>query len=270
MLQDLKNSFSLKFFSFLFIVLTVWWITIYFRGLTESSENNAYTLIYPFLALAGGVIGIRSASGWGGFKSQFGTAVSLLSYGLLMQFLGQAMYAYYIYIDKVEVPYPSLGDIGYFGSVILYIVALFYISKIVAVRITFASLRGKFVALVLPLLFLGGSYFFFLREYEFDWSSPIKIFLDFGYPFGQAIYVSLALLIILLSRTTLGGLMRRPLMYLLFALIIQYFSDFMFLYQANNGTWYVAGPNDFLYSLSYFAMTVSLISIGTKLKELNA
>lgn len=110
---------------------------------------------------------------------------------------------------------------------------------------------------------LGVSYLFFLQGYEFDWSNKLKIFLDFGYPFGQAIYVSIAMLAFFFSRNFLGGVMKRPLWILMFALIFQYCADFMFLYQSNTDTWYVGGINDYLYFVSYFLMTLALIYIGS-------
>ncbi len=94
--------------------------------------------------------------------------------------------------------------------------------------------------------------------------------LDFGYPLGQAIYVSLAILVAFLSRSTLGGVMRMPTLCLLYALVFQYFCDFTFLYQVQHGTWYVGGINDYMYFASYFFMTISLGFIGTKLRTLRS
>ena len=109
---------------------------------------------------------------------------------------------------------------------------------------------------------LGLSYTLFLRSYEFDWSQPLKVFLDFGYPLGQACYVSVAILTLLLSRKILGGMMRGPILAILIALIVQYASDFNFLYQANQGTWFVGGYGDELYAISYFLMSIALMYIG--------
>ena len=112
------------------------------------------------------------------------------------------------------------------------------------------------------------SYIIFLRNYEFDWTNKIKIFLDFGYPLGQAIYVSLAVLTLILTAKVLGGIMKKPVILFLVALIMQYVSDFNFLFQANNGSWYVGGIGDFLYMLSYLLMTLSIIQIGYSLRSL--
>jgi len=116
---------------------------------------------------------------------------------------------------------------------------------------------------MIPVVILIGSYLFFLKGYEFDWLNPVKIFLDFGYPLGQAIYVSIAILTLLLSRNLLGGVMKKPIFYLIFALIFQYLSDFFFLYQSNIGVWYVGNINDYLYFVSYSIMTMAIIYMGS-------
>ncbi len=112
------------------------------------------------------------------------------------------------------------------------------------------------------------SYFIFLQGYQFDFSNKIKIFLDFGYPLGQAFYVSIAILILIMSRKFLGGLMKLPIILFLFALIVQYASDFNFLYSANNNTWHVGGIGDFLYMFSYLCMTMSIVFVIQTFKHI--
>jgi hypothetical protein len=261
-LSKIKNHTYLKILTTLFVGLTIWWISIYARGLKDSSENNYFTLVYPWFSLIGGISGLFFAHKWGSFKSYLGGAISLFSFGLLAQFLGQATYAYYIYIQGITVPYPSFGDVGYFGSVIFYIGGVYLLAKVSGLRFSLKSLRGKFVALFIPVVMLGLSYYFFLQGYEYDWTNKVKIFLDFGYPFGQTIYVSIAILALLMSRNVLGGIMKKPISLFIVTLILQYMCDFTFLYQSSRGTWYVAGINDFMYFVSYFLMTISLIYIG--------
>jgi hypothetical protein len=268
MVKELQKNLILQFTLVFFLLLTTWWISIYLRGLTEGGENNIYTLSYPLLSILGAVFGIITARKWGGFHSKLGKAIYFLSLGLLSQFFGQLMYAYYIYFQGIEVPYPSVGDIGYFGSVLLYTGAVYYISQVVVIRVTMRTIMGAAQAFLIPFILLACSYTFFLQGYHFDFSDPLKILLDFGYPLGDALYVSLAILVFLLSRRVLGGVMKNPMQLLILALLIQYFSDFMFLYQSSRGTWYVAGINDFLYSVAYFVMTVSLVYIGSMFERI--
>lgn len=269
MIDEIKKSNFLKIILVVFAAMTLWWLAIFFRGLQEGFENNAFTLIYPLMSLIGGIAGLLVANHWGGFKSVLGKTLSFFALGLLAQFLGQAVYAYYIYILGVEVPYPSLGDVGYFGSVIFYILGALYLTKLSGLKFSVKSLKGKLATLFIPLIALVVSYFFFLKDYQYDWGNKLNIFLDFGYPFGQAIYVSIAIVAFLMCRRILGGIMKKPISLLIGALVIQYFCDFMFLYQASRGTWYVGGFNDYLYFVSYCFMTLVLVNMGFVFNKIN-
>ncbi len=245
----------------LFTIITVWWIALnpLLNSDLTSQQKYVWGSTYQILALLGAIYGFIIAKSWGGLKSTFGKALIFFSLGLLFQVFGQSVYSYYNLVARIEAPYPSIGDIGYFGSVIMYICGAFLLTKLAGSRISLRSLGNKFLALLIPLGILIASYLFFLRQYEFDFSYPLKVFLDFGYPLGQAFYVSLAILALILSRKVLGGIMRKPIIFFIAALLVQYFSDFNFLYQANQGAWYVGGIGDFLYSLSYLLMALSII-----------
>ncbi len=268
--NELKKNHFAQLLILFFALLGAWWFLIYIRGLESGFENNAFTLIYPFLALCGGIAGLDSAKKWGGFKSHLGSAISFLSLGLFAQFFGQAMYAFDIYIRNIEVPYPSIGDVGYFGSIGFYIIGVSYLARVCGFKFSLRSIRNKIVSILLPILMLSASYLFFLQDYQFDWSRPLKVTLDFGYPMGQAVYVSIAILTLLVSRSFLGGIMKKPIVFIICALIFQYFSDFMFLYQANKGNWYVGGTNDFLYCASYFIMAIGLMSLRNAFDRISA
>ncbi|MDA1169369.1 MAG: hypothetical protein O3A36_03455 [bacterium] len=252
----------------IFIILSGWWITIFIRGLEEGTENNIFTLVYPILALIGSVSGFVVSKKWGGVSSVIGKGILLFSLGLFAQFFGQAAYAYYIYIEGIEIPYPSIGDIGYFGSVILYFFGLVSLAKVTGVKLSLKSYQGQIQALLIPVALLLFSYYLLLRDYTVDWSASVVTLLDFAYPLGQAIYVSMAILIYTLSRKFLSGFMRGPILFLLVSLVVQYISDFTFLYQVGHDQWYVGGVNDYMYSLSYVLMAIALIQIGSALNYL--
>jgi hypothetical protein len=144
------------------------------------------------------------------------------------------------------------------------------LARVSGVKISLRAFRNQIQAVVIPLAMLALSYHFFLQRYVFDWSQPLKIFLDFGYPLGQALYVSIAILAFLLSRKVLGGMMRFPILAFIFALIAQYLSDFTFLMQAQNSSFYAGGINDLMYSTSYTLMAFALFYIAiihTKIKD---
>jgi len=270
-MEKVKNTFTSKkhlFLYILFILFTGWWIVLNYLIEPTDHALELFSGTYGLIALVGSIYGLRISKMWGGSKSLIGKSILLYSLGLLAQVFGQISYSLYTLVFAKEIPYPSIGDVGYMGSVLLYIWATFTLVKAVSVKDVAKSYSGKIQAILIPLVILVASYMFFLKGYEFDFSSPVTVFLDFGYPLGQAVYISLAILVYLLSRKYLGGVMRPVILFLIFALGLQYFADFMFLYQTNKETWTTAGANDYLYAVSYFVMSLALLRFEVVIKKL--
>ncbi|MDP3940794.1 MAG: hypothetical protein Q8Q49_00645 [bacterium] len=268
MWKAIKSEKQLQVAIFLFVLLTVWWVLLYLSGSKESFPNYLFGATYGVMALVGGIYGLYTANKWGLTKSIMGKAILLLSLGLLAEEFGQIVFSYYNLFVNVPIPYPSLADVGFFGNIPFYIGGAFYLAHASGVQFSIQKISGKIQAVVLPLLMLLAAYVLFLRDYDFTVSTPLKIFLDFGYPFGQALYVSMALLIYSLSKKILGGIMRDKIFFILVAFILQFLSDYNFLYQASNGTWLNGGYGDYLYLLSYFFMTVGIIQLGIVINRL--
>lgn len=275
MISDIKKLFfedkRVQFTLLLLLVLSVWWLVLYPFNQDEIFTYRKYIwgASYQLLALWGALCGILVSIYWGGYRSVFGRSVLAFSLGLLFQVFGQSVYSYYNLFAGIEAPYPSVGDLGYFGSIPLYIYGCLLLAKTSGVKVSLKSFNSKIQAFFIPFIALVLSYIVFLRGYEFDFSQPLKIFLDFGYPLGQAVYVSIAILTLILSRKMLGGVMRGPVLLFLFALILQYTSDYNFLYQASRGLWFVGGYGDYLYVLSYFLMASALIYTGNTFKKVS-
>lgn len=271
MIETIKKETGAKIITIIFFLLSIWWLV---NNLIVGNKNIRYDNfidfggVYGIVALLGGIWGIRIAIKWGGIKSVMGKAIFMFSLGLFAQEFGQIAYALYNDIYKTPGPYPSLGDIGFFGSIPLYIYGTLLLAKASGAKIKLQSFTHKIQAVLIPLGMLVIAYFFFLQGYEFDWTNPIKVFLDFGYPMGQAIYISIALLTYLLSRGILGGIMKGRILFILFALFIQFLSDYTFLYQSSRGTWHVGEINDYMYLVAYFLMTLGLLQLNTVFEKL--
>ncbi len=247
------------------IVLTVWWALLGPFNATPSNDHARFIwgATYQVIALLGGLFGIKSAYSWGGLRSVMGRSILSFSIGLLLQSFGQSVYSFYNLYLQVEAPYPSLGDVGFFGSIPFYIYGVLLLSRAAGARASLRVFTNRLQAIVLPIILLGVSYIVFLQDYEFEGTSMLQVLLDFGYPLGQAIYVSFAILSYLLSRKILGGIMRVPVFFVLISLVLQYLSDYNFLYQFSQEAWHVGGYGDYLYLFSYFLMSISLIQLGT-------
>ncbi len=270
-LGNLKKTKSLYGIAIaIFGVFLVFWLIIARKGLQgESDTAEIFSALYGIMALYGGLVGLRVSKIWGGRKSLLGRAILLASLGLLAQEIGQITYSAYTYVFNTEIPYPSLGDIGFFGSVILYIFAVINLIKALSTKASLKSKTNKVWIVLIPSLLLLFSYYYLLRGYEFDWNYPMTVILDFGYPLGQAFYIALAILAYVLSKKYLGGLMKKVILFLLFALVIQYIADFSFLYRVNRDLWKTAGINEFAYLVSYLVMTLSLIKFRAAYQKLS-
>lgn len=267
-LEQLKKHLAPKLIASIFVLLTFYWLYISYLGFSDNDHVLYFTLIYPMIAVIGGVAGLVYGQKWGGFKSALGKSISLLSLGLLAQFLGQLLYNYYVVFLGVEVPYPSIGDISYFASVLLYLAGVWHLALVGGVRLTFTSLKGRILAIIVPLAMLCLSYYLLLSDYDFESSGVSLIFLDFGFPVGQALFVSLALLVLLTSKNILAGIMRPAIILLTIALVAQFIADFLFSYLYSSG--HDVYMLDYLYAAAYFLMAFALVSIGNmfyKIKE---
>lgn len=269
-IETIKKEWQAKVAIVIFIILTFWWFySPHFKASPEARFLGDFPSIYAVLALWGAIWGINISQKWGLLKSIMGRAIFVFSLGLIAQVFGQVVYAYFSFYQHIAVPYPSLGDLGYFGSIPLYIYGAVLLAKASGVSIGLKSFKNKLQAIFIPIMVLAIGYYLFLQGYKFDWNDPLKIFLDFGYPLGQAIYISFAFLTYLLSRGILGGVMKSRVLFLLFALSMQFASDYTFLYQSSRGTWHVGEINDYMYLVAYLLMTLALIQLKTVLDKLD-
>jgi len=247
----------------IFLALSGWllWLVMGEYG-PDSDPAQVWSSTYQVLAWFGAVCGIYISKSWGGTKSVLGRSCLAFAIGLLAQSFGQSVFSYYYY-SGIEAPYPSLADLGYFGSIPFYIYGILSLSKASGAKLSAKSFFSKVLAVIIPLGLLLVSYYVFLRGHDYDWSSPLTVFLDMSYPLGQSIYLAFAILAYLMTKDYLGGIMRVPVMFFIGALFMQYLAEYAFLYQVSRGI-YVGGLEvDYLYLIAYLMMSVSLINLGS-------
>lgn len=252
----------------LFLIYLVWWIYLFIFLEPGSNMHHAYSYTYGILAGFGGILGFIIAGKWGGFKSYVGKSLIFFAFGLLCQFLGQFTYAFQSWISNVENAYPSWGEIFFFVSVPSYILGVWYIGKAAGTGISLKQIQYRLLCFVFPLIMVAISYYMFINGQSMEGQSTIAVFLNFFYPIGQSVFVSLAILAYLLSRKVLGGVMKRRVIFILFALVFQYIADSMFLYKTINGTWYQADFSEFMFAVSYSLMTFAFLDFSNVLGEL--
>ena len=257
---DHPRSSYLSFIAIgIFLFLTAWWI--YMQLFKEKSDvmYNIFAVSYCILAFYGGIFGIQTSFKWGGLKTILGKAICMFSIGLLLQVFGQLAYSYRrIYLPSYPL-YPSVGDIGFFGTIPFYIYGALLLAQSSGIKLNFHSFKKKIIALFIPLVMLTIAYLLFLRDYVFDFTNPIKVFLDFGYPLGEAISISIAIITFIFSRTILDGIMRSKAFFVLIALVIMFIADYTFILTTD--IFYPGNFIDFIYLVAYFTMTIALLHL---------
>ena len=246
----------------LYVIIVTWWFRINYTTISNPSEVHLFGAVYSLIALFGAIEGFRVARKWGAWSSALGRSIIFFSLGLFGLWFGQFVWSYYNIIVKVEVPYPSLADIGFFSIIPFYALGGAHLGQATGARFVRKSTTGVITSLVVPLVILSVVYFVFLKEYSFDASAPLRSFLDFAYPFGEGITISIATIVFLLSYRILGGKMRTRILYILFALVFHFITEYTFLYRAAAGTYYNGGPVDLMYATSFFIMSIGLISFN--------
>ncbi|HSX47247.1 MAG TPA: hypothetical protein VLF63_00590 [Patescibacteria group bacterium] len=265
---NIKNKLQL-FVTIVFLGFIAWWISFQHVVDKQGSSVNWFENAYGLVALIGSIIGIMAMRKWGGYKTLLGKSLLFFALGLFAQEVGQLVSSYYTQIAKESLPYPSLGDVAYFGSVLLYICAAIYLAKVVRVRFSLKQTGYKAVAVLVPIILLAISYFVLLHNHQYDTSKPLTVFLDAGYPIGQVCYISIAIVAYLLSKKMLGGIMRPAIVLVILALFVQYVSDFTFIYQSHRNAYVPGKFDDLFYLISYFVMSLALIKFLSVYKGLS-
>ena len=253
-----KNKLQI-FVTLVFLGFVGWWLSFQHVVDKQGSSVNWFENTYGLVALIGSIIGFAAMKKWGGLKTVLGKALLFFSLGLFAQEAGQLVSSYYTQIAKVSLPYPSLGDVAYFGSVLLYICAAIFLSQVAGVKFSLKKPAYKAVAVAVPVVLLAVSYTLLLHNHQYDTTKPLTVFLDAGYPIGQACYISIAIVAYLLSRKIMGGIMRAGFVLVVLALFVQYISDFTFIFQSHRNTYVPGKFDDLFYLIAYFAMTTALI-----------
>lgn len=237
-----------------------WWIYLQANNLTNTFPAYLFNWFYGLIGFSAFIYGIRLAfTKWGGMKSLIGRAILCLSVGLFCQWFGLQIWSYYNLIAKVEVPYPSLADAGYFGLAPFYTLAALYISRASGAKFSLRTSVGKLYAFLIPLPALALAYLLFLKDVGLDPTNPLKMFFDIAYPLGEILPVSIAIFTLTLSNKLLSGTMKGRVLYLVGAFSFQFMTEYVFLIMAGQGLYQNGGVADLLYASSHAVMALGLV-----------
>jgi hypothetical protein len=240
--RDSKNIF------FYYIFIFVWWTFFFITG--EANVGGKITLggaLYQFafglIPLLGGVLGLLKSKKWGGSKSYVGRALLAISAGAVCWGMGQMFWSlYYNIISKVDIPYPSLADVGYSLSFPFLAVGLISLSKATGARFSLKHLAGKLLALGITIVGIIAAYYLLIvvaRGDVIDFTEGgLKLFFDLAYPLGDLVIFLFSALIYGLSFNYLGGRYKVPILSIILGMFVLFLADFSFSYTTTVGSYY--------------------------------
>lgn len=243
----------------------IFWIGIQTSDIKDLPINLLYSFSNGFPATVVGIMGLVIAKHWGGRKSAVGRAILLISSGTISWGLGTLIWSFYNFVLHIEVPYPSWADLGYVMAIPLWTVGVFYLSQATGAKFTLRKLRGRVLLIALPVIAAALSYYF-LFVIARDSSLPIeggilKVFLDFYYPLGDWVILTVAFLVFGLSLQYLGGRFRWPVMTILLGFVLMFISDFVFSYTTTVESYYNGHFVDLLFTVAIFVISFGVNSL---------
>ena len=260
--------FMAKIISVIYAVTAVFWtfLTIY-TGHTSHTAGLYLQILLFIIPFLGAVAGFRNARLWGGFKSAIGKAVVLLSLGTFTWSIGMLFWNYFVFVAKIEVPYPSLADAAFILSWPLWALGVLSLSKATGVKFALRRIKGKVLLFIVPVVAIVSSYYLLIEVarggvVELDGSNFWKMFFDLFYPIGSAVILAISLTFFSLSRDFLGGKYKVPVLILVIAFLINYLADFMFSYTTTNETYFNGHFVDFLFATAMYLLSMSLSLIA--------
>ncbi|MEK7509298.1 MAG: hypothetical protein AAB605_01140 [Patescibacteria group bacterium] len=241
-------------------------VFLFLGGTTSSLVNDLYGILFlgaiPFI---GGLNGLVIARHWGSFSSAVGRAVIFLSLGLVSWGLGTLIFSgVYNFLLQIDVPYPSLADVGYILALPLWAIGVIELSRATGAKYGLRSSNGKTMLLLVPAAVIAVSYYLLIvvaraGTFEFtDTSSLPKVFFDLAYPIGDVVILTLATLIYGLSYNYFGGIYKKAIYFILLGFIILYFADFLFSYTTTLEIWYPGDWVDLLFTTAMLALSAGV------------
>ncbi len=210
--------------------------------------NYAAHLIF-IVAIA--LIGFNRAKTFG-LKSAFGKSIALIALGLVSWGIGNTIWLYYNVVAGMELPYPSLADIGFVGMIPLAAIGMLLLLKNIRMKL---DTRTLLTAMIFPIAILIPTYILFIDSKLAEEVPMIIKILNVIYPLGDAIILSFAVIVLFMVR---GSRIFKPVGIICFGFIVEALADFSFSWATTAGTFYVGGLTDFLFTSAFFVIAVGL------------
>ena len=246
--KEISISKDSKIIFSYYILVFIWWAIFFVTGIARlgvevTLSESLYQFALGLIPLLGGVCGLLKSKIWGGMKSYVGRALFFISIGAICWGFGQMFWSlYYNILTKVDIPYPSLADVGYSLSFPFLAIGLISLSKATGARLSLRHPVGKILALLTTIIAVLAAYYLLIivaRGGTIDFTEGgLKLFFDLAYPIGDLVILLSSVLVYGLSFNYLGGKYKIPILSILFGLFVLFLGDFTFSYTTTVGSYY--------------------------------
>lgn len=247
-----KNKFVVLVFA-VYLLIVFWSISLYKLGLRDSSLNYLINVGYSTLFFASTIL---LASGLGSV-ADFYKRRSILFFGLACTSfgIGLVIWASYNIILKVEIPFPSVGDIFFLADYLLAFMGAYYYLLSLKVPINKLFIFDSGVILVQWIIVISAIFNFIIKPESKNLLAQI---INTVYPLGSSLLVAMAVIAlrINISKTKL------PLTFLILAFISSTIADILFSYRTNVGAYWNGDISDVMFAtkaLFYFLAISKMI-----------
>ena len=145
---------------------------------------------------------------------------------------------------------------------------MYSLSQATGAKFSLRRLRGRVLLIVLPIIAAIASYYFLFviaRNSSFEVEGGLlKIFLDFYYPIGDWVILTLSFLLFGLSFKYLGGKFKWPVFITILGFIVMFLADFSFSYTTTVGTYYNGNISDLLFAIALFVISFGINGLDAK------
>lgn len=259
-----------KYILIYYIFILIWGSSFYFLNIRQTDANYWYQFAFGLIPVVGGIFGMIKAKKWGLLRSNVGRALFFISAGTTSWGIGQMFWSiFYNIFLRVEIPYPSLADIGYIIAIPLWTIGIINLSYATGARFSLKKVKGKILLYTLPLILIALSYYLLITVARggllSDFSGgAYKVFFDLAYPIGDVIILSLSVIVYGLSFNYLGGRYKFPILTIIIGFIVMFVSDFSFSYVTTNGTYFNGHWVDILFPTAMALIASGVNSFDTK------
>lgn len=235
----------------LYIVSAIWWLSIFLRGIQNTTENYCAAIMMSFIPFLAG--------GYSVFKCKNrSSALFWISGGLISWGIGNAIFGYYNLILHNPVPYPSLADVFYLIAFIAWLMGMIKLHTQKKLYSTYSALRLS-LGLFLSCILVIALYIIVLFGNKIELHFTLESFFRLVYPIFDIIFFVLA------ARTLYEILFFKlknvkHLIYIMIGFVLNYFADFAFSYTTQHDTYFVANWVDFLFLSAIFFIGYGLLN----------